>query len=95
MRGQIIEKSKGVWHFSEPKTKQSRRTMPLPPSVVKELKAHRREQLTERLKLGAAWKDHDLVFSSEIGTPHSAANITRRVFKPALKRAKIRQTIRL
>ena len=69
--------------------------MPLPPSVIIELKAHRRHQLAERLKLGAAWQDYDLVFSSEIGTPHSAANITRRIFKPALKRAGIRQSIRL
>lgn len=94
-RALITNRTGGGWHFSEPKTKQSRRTMPLPPSVVKELKAHRREQLTERIKLGAAWQDNDLVFPSEIGTPHSAPNITRRVFKPALKRAKIRESIRL
>jgi integrase len=69
--------------------------MPLPASVVKELKSHRREQLAERLKLGSAWTDLDLVFPSEIGTPHSSANITRRAFKPALKRAGIRSSIRL
>ena len=33
------------------------------------------------------WKEHDLVFPSEIGTPLEASNLVHRVFKPALRRA--------
>ncbi|MGI8638328.1 MAG: site-specific integrase [Pyrinomonadaceae bacterium] len=84
----------GGWHFSEPKTKQSRRTIPLPVSTVKELRNHRRQQLEAKLKLGTAWNDFDLVFASEIGTPLNPGNVTR-AFKKALKNAEIRTSIRL
>jgi integrase len=40
-RALITHRKGGGWHFSEPKTKQSRRTIPLPVSTVKELRAHR------------------------------------------------------
>lgn len=93
-RALITNRKGGGWQFSEPKTKQSRRTIPLPVSTVKELKAHRRIQLEAKLKLGTAWNDYDLVFPSEIGTPLNPANITRG-FKKALEDAEIRTSIRL
>lgn len=93
-RALITHRTDGGWHFNEPKTKQSRRTIPLPVSIAKELKAHRKTQLAERLKLGKDWKDFDLVFPSEVGTPLNPSRVTR-VFKRVLKRAEIRQSIRL
>jgi integrase len=93
-RALITHRTGGGWHFSEPKTKQSRRTIPLPVSTIKELRAHRREQLEAKLKLGTAWNDFDLVFASEIGTPLNPPNVTR-AFKKALQRAGIRTSIRL
>jgi integrase len=93
-RALITHRTGGGWHFSEPKTKQSRRTIPLPVSTIKELRNHRRKQLEAKLKLGKDWKDFDLVFPSEIGTPLNPANITR-AFKKALKDAGIRTSIRL
>lgn len=93
-RALITHRKGGGWHFSEPKTKQSRRTVPLPSSTVRELRKHRREQLEAKLKLGTIWNDFDLVFASEIGTPLNPPNVTR-AFKKALERAGIRTTIRL
>src|SRR4030095_1586372 len=39
-RALIWRKGRG-WYFSEPKTSRSRRTIPLPPSMVKQLASHR------------------------------------------------------
>jgi integrase len=93
-RALITHRKGGGWHFSEPKTKQSRRTIPLPASTIRELRTHRIQQLEAKLKLGADWNDYDLVFASEVGTPLNPPNITR-AFKKALGRAGIRTSIRL
>jgi site-specific recombinase XerD len=44
------------------------------------LRLHRREQVEIRVRAGAAWQDHDLVFSNQIGTELDAANV-RRAFR--------------
>ena len=69
-------------------------TLPLPESLVSELRAHRRKQNEERLKLCVSWQNHDLVFPSEVGTPITHSNVTR-VFKRVLKNAKLRTSLRL
>ncbi len=93
-RAIVWHRSGGGWHFSQPKTSKSRRTIPLPLSTVNELRRHRRQQLEERLKIGTAWKDFDLVFPSEIGTALNPPNLTR-AFKKILEKAKLRTSIRL
>lgn len=80
--------------FTEPKTKQSRRTIPLPNSLVNELRLHRKKQLEERLKLGSIWGNYDLVFPSMVGNPITHRYITD-IFKRVLKNAKLRTTLRL
>ena len=72
--------------LAAPKTATSRRTISLPGALLSALKAHRTRQLEERLKLGAAWQDHGLVFPSSVGTPMSPRNLVR-AFKALLKRA--------
>ena len=57
--------------------RKSRRTIGLPRASVNALRAHRDLQAADRLKAGSAWQDHDLVFSSRIGTPLDAGNIRR------------------
>lgn len=42
-----------------------------------------------RLKLGAAWQAHDLIFCSEQGTPLSIPNLTYRYFRPILEKAEL------
>jgi integrase len=85
----------GGWSLEEPKTPQSRRTIPLPSTVVAELKKHRTIQLQERMKLGQAYQNSDFVFATEIGTPILPSNLTRRHFKPILKKAGLPESIRL
>jgi integrase len=94
VRRAVIRLPKSGWYFSEPKTKSSRRILPLPVSLISELRTHRRKQNEERLKLGAAWQNHDLVFPSEVGTPLTPPNITQ-VFKRVLKNAELRTSLRL
>jgi integrase len=93
-RAVVWHRTGGGWHFSQPKTAKSRRTIPLPSSVMQELRRHRILQNEERLKLGASWHQNDLVFPSEIGTPLNPPNVTRH-FKRILKKAEIRTSIRL
>jgi integrase len=96
VRRALVWRTKGGgWYFTEPKTSRSRRTIPLPCSMSRALAEHKRRQSEERLKLGSEWQDHDLVFTTSIGTPLNISNLTRKHFKPALERAGLPRTIRL
>lgn len=90
-----LRKKGAGWIFSAPKTSRSRRSIPLPTSVLCALQAYKRHQSEERLKVGAEYQNHDLVFASREGTPIMMRNLLRRHFKPILKRAKLPQTMRL
>ena len=52
--------------LSKPKSGSQRRLL-IPDEVVAALKAHRSRQATERMKLGPAWTDSGLVFTTESG----------------------------
>jgi integrase len=85
----------GGWSFGEPKTARSRRSMPLPSSLVQALAVHKRAQAEERLKAGAAYATQDLVFATSAGGPLMPQNFFRRHFRPILKRAGLPDSIRL
>ncbi len=86
----VIWRPKGAgWTFAEPKTSKSRRTVPLPASLVKRLAEHRREQAEQRMKLGPLYENHDLVFATGKGTPIYYRNLALRHFAPTLERAKL------
>jgi integrase len=53
----------------EPKSERSRRTVPLPGSAVRALRAHRARQLQERLLAGSLWQETGFVFTTSVGTP--------------------------
>jgi integrase len=74
--------------FEEPKTKQSRRTIPLLPEVVEELREWRKRWLEERMGLGPDWPETDLVFPSEVHTPLLPRNFTR-VFHAICREARL------
>ena len=59
------------------KTTSSRRDLVLPESVSSELKRHRIAQNRNRLEVGEAWEDLDLVFANEIGGLIDPANLRR------------------
>ena len=73
--------------ISEPKTKSSRRQVQLTPMAIDALRRHRTAQNTERLALGSAWEDNDLVFANAVGKPILASTLIRLSFAPLLKRA--------
>ncbi len=58
----------GRFVLAPPKTARSTRTLPLTPSLVAVLRGHRARQLAQRVKIGPAWQNWDLVFASEVGT---------------------------
>jgi integrase len=90
VRQTIFRKRKGGgWSFEEAKTDKSRRTITFPRYLVQKLIEHKRKQNEERLKLGPQWKDHNLVFPSDVGTPFAIWNIHQRHFKPILKKAEL------
>jgi integrase len=89
VRRAAIEKKGGGFSFTEPKTKKSRRKIPISNSVLIALKSHRRNQLEERMKIASDYQNNDLVFASELGTPLQRKNLTDRHFKPLLKKAEL------
>ncbi|MDQ2934069.1 MAG: site-specific integrase [Chloroflexota bacterium] len=62
----------------EPKTMRSRRALAASVGTVAALRAHRTRQLQERLWAGSRWSEGDYVFTSTIGTPMVAGEVTRR-----------------
>ncbi len=87
VRRALVVKKGGGFIFTEPKTKKSRRSIPISKSAINALKNYRRNQLEEKLKLGADYENYDLVFASEIGTPLLHGNLLRRHFKPIRDKA--------
>lgn len=95
VRRTLVWRKGGGWYFGEPKTSRSRRTIPLPKSLVSELVDHRRRQGESRLKKGADYQNNDLIFASGEGTPIILRNLVRRHFQPVLTCAKLAPTFRL
>ncbi len=75
--------------FNPPKRNKSRRTVKLTSQALEALKGHRVRQHEERLRLGALWEDHGLVFPNRVGKPMNADNLYHREFKPLLKKAEL------
>jgi integrase len=84
-----------AWSFAETKTSRSRRTIPLPASIVRQLARHKVEQASQRLKAGADYASLDLVFATRTGLPINAHNLLHQHFKPVLERAGVPRSIRL
>ena len=61
----------------EPKTEKSKRTLPIPDSLLSSLRAHRTKQLEDKLAAGAEWQENGLAFTTSRGTPLSARNVIR------------------
>ncbi|WHX68241.1 site-specific integrase [Peribacillus frigoritolerans] len=74
------------YRLSTPKTKKSKRQVPIPDFLVKELKAHKERQETQRKRLGEQYQDQDLVICTEIGTlqdPRNVLRVMKRISKAA------------
>lgn len=71
------------------------RAVHLLPEVVAALRAHRRRQLEERMAKGTLWDEQDLVFPNARGKPTNRDNLSKRHFKPILKKAGLPLNLRL
>ncbi|MGW4214817.1 tyrosine-type recombinase/integrase [Lentzea sp. NPDC004789] len=76
--------------LTEVKTDASNATIPLPASLVKALREHRKRQNEERFEAGTAWKDTGLVFTTKLGGPIEPRNVNR-MFEALCKKAEVRQ----
>ena len=74
-----LQRYGGTYHRYELKTPRSRRVIGLPEAVTDQLRASRKLQLEERLRLGTAWRGNawDLVVTSERGEPLYGTEVTR------------------
>jgi integrase len=63
--------------FGPLKTKYSRRTIKIGNDLVELLKAYRLSQQKYKQLMGTRWKEHDLVFTSSMGTPLDQRNVQR------------------
>ncbi len=87
---------RGGWEFGPPKTKKSRRTIPLPHRLVEDLRRHRSAQAEAAMRLGPAYnRELDLVFASALGEPLDRRNLVRRHFKKIVKEAELPKSLRL
>lgn len=73
-----LEQTRAGLKFKTPKTKNSRRTISLPPTAIDALRKHRLQQLEMRVALGQGKPDADaLVFSNIDGDPMPPNNLSR------------------
>jgi integrase len=90
-----LTRTKGGRHLTPPKTPRSRRTVPLPATMVAQLREHEADQQVERFAAGDAYVDSDFVFASPNGKSLSDRTLTECHFKRILKAAGLPSTIRL
>lgn len=64
-------------HQNSPKTQEGLRSLRLTAEVAVALRQHRERQKTEKVRVGAAYRDMGLVLASEVGTPVSPGNLER------------------
>jgi integrase len=81
-----VQRVSGKLLIEEPKTRSSVRTLPVPAMTITALRGQRVRQAARRLAAGPRWRDHDLVFTSVVGTPIDPRNFDRE-FKELLDSA--------
>ena len=62
--------------IGELKAARSRRTLFLTPELIELLRRHRARLAEERIAIGPAWREHDLIFPSALGTPLDPDNVS-------------------
>jgi integrase len=70
----------------ELKTPRSRRSLALTPEIAAKLRQHHTRQAERKMVAGLIWRDHGLIFASEVGTPIDPENFSR-TFSKLCKRA--------
>jgi integrase len=76
------------WYLSDPKTDGSKRTIPLPAGLLRQLKEWQEIQTEMRKDAGADWHEHGIVFTDAIGEPVQQ-HALRKSLLGALERANL------
>ena len=79
---------KAGYEFQSPKTMRSKRRIPVGAETIRRLRSQQRRNSIYKQFAKSRWKEHDLVFPSEAGTPMEPTNLIRR-FKDLLKVAEL------
>ena len=72
-----MQRVNGRLQLVEPKTEKSRRTITLPPMAIEALRVHKGRQNKEKLLAGRYWQETGLVFTSTVGSPSDASDVSR------------------
>ena len=81
----LVTSRAGV-NFEEPKTKASRRQIPLSADITAQLRKYKALQEWRKNILGDQWSALNLVITGEFGGVFNTSNFTSRYFKPLLKK---------
>ncbi|HZW04533.1 MAG TPA: site-specific integrase, partial [Anaerolineaceae bacterium] len=65
------------WQFLEPKTRASRRIVPLSGPMLMALRAHQEQQQLQRELKGARWTENGLIFTNSMGNPLDPSNMRK------------------
>jgi integrase len=82
------------WVVGESTKSGQGRRVRLTRQAVSALKAHRKGQFEERLRLAGLWQDQSLVFPNETGSLFNPSNLRNRSFKRIKTRASVREDLR-
>ncbi len=84
-----LQRVEGQLQVMEPKTRESARDVALGRVGAEALRRHRSRQAEERLKVGPAWEDHDLVFPNVWGRYMPPDYFVRAEFRRIVARAQL------
>jgi integrase len=76
-----------LWRLEPPKTRRSRRALPLDEATVAALRVHRDRQAVERLVAGERYAAHGFVFCDQWGEPSREDALYKGPFRRALAAA--------
>ncbi len=85
---QVQRVPKKGWSFVEPKTRAGRRMVPIGTGAIEALLRQKERQALEREVAGSRWQEHDLIFSTTVGTPMDPQNLMKD-FNAVLKQAEL------
>jgi len=86
VRRQLVRCRGGGFRFDEPKTSAGKRALSLGKTIIAILKEHAKQQFQLRDNAGDRWTDHDLVFTTTVGTPMDHTKLLKD-FKKHLQQA--------
>ena len=92
VRENLTRRRRGVQGgFSAPKTEDSAATVDLSVECRQALKDHQADHAQQKLKMGAAYEDYDLIFATDHGRPLDHKNLGGRWFHADLAAAGLRR----